>query len=274
VSDPRDFVVFDTETTGMPPSARLVEIGALKVRGNTIVDRFDQLIFPECPIPREVINVHGITDSDVADAPSAAKVIPDFLKWVDGRPLLGHNVAFDAGMLSSECARLGLTPPNNRTFCTLRAARKLLKLKSHSLTSLVSELSLPAAAHHRASSDASHTLNLLWHMQELFGAKVLVEGKSIADYYPDIPQLPASKLILGEHASSGEALEIHCRLRDGRVIPMRITPRFFFRRKDTIWMEAFCHHAGYYKSYRVERIGAAHPAPNLPPAVVERNRWG
>ena len=59
---PREFVVFDTETTGMPPGARLVEIGALKVRGHHVVDRFESLVYPECPIPPSVIRIHGIDD--------------------------------------------------------------------------------------------------------------------------------------------------------------------------------------------------------------------
>jgi len=46
VSLPREFVVFDTETTGMPPGARLVEIGGLKIRGNNVVDRFERLVNP------------------------------------------------------------------------------------------------------------------------------------------------------------------------------------------------------------------------------------
>ena len=273
MSDPRDFVVFDTETTGMPPSARLVEIGALKVRGNNIVDRFESLVFPECPIPAEVIAIHGITDTDVADAPLATKVIPEFLEWADGRPLVGHNVVFDAGILAAECVRLGMNAPHNRTFCTLRSARKHLQRKSHSLSNLVEELNLPAAEHHRASADATHTLNLLWYMQDMLGDKVLVEGLVLSSYSPDIPKLPESKRLLTESARLHQAVEIRYRMRDGRLLPMRVSPRFFFRRKDTICMEALCHHARYYKSYRLERIASVHPLPDAEQIAVEQSLW-
>ncbi len=272
---PRDFVVFDTETTGMPPGARLVEIGAVKVRGHSIVDRFDRLIFPEQPIPERVIAIHGINDQAVEDAAPATEVLPEFFRWIGQTPLIGHNVPFDATMLAAECLRLGIAPPDNATFCTLSASRRLLRRRSHSLQNLAAEFRLDSGRSHRASDDAETTLQLLWKLQEVSGSdfrfRYLGRGKPLAQFTPNPPRLPSSKRDLDAAAESGEAVDIHYRLANGNMIQSRVSPRFFYRQRDGIVMEAYCHIAGFYKSYRLERIQAVYPCPDAPPPRVRRS---
>lgn len=271
---PRDFVVFDTETTGMPPGARLVEIGAVKVRGHSIVDRFEQLIFPEQPIPERVIEIHGISDAAVEDAAPALEVLPEFFRWIGKTPLIGHNVPFDATMLAAECTRLGLPAPENPTYCTLSASRRLLQRRSHSLQNLASEFRLDSGRSHRASDDAETTLQLLWKLIEVSGSnfrfRYLGRGKPLSQFAPQPPQLPSSKRELESAAQMGEAVDIHYRLASGNMIQSRISPRFFYRQRNNIVMEAYCHIAGFYKNYRLERIQAVHPCPDAPPPLVRR----
>ncbi len=275
---PRDFVVFDTETTGAPPGARLVEIGALRVRGRTVVERFEALVFPECPIPPEVIRVHGITDDDVADEESAAAVLPRFLEWCGDRPLVAHNASFDAAMIAAECLRLGLEPPGNRVLCTLRGARRLLRQPSYSLVNLVQNLGLPPAQHHRALDDASHAYHLLLHLLDTAPEEneegAFGRGRPLSSYAPDPPRLNAKRQVLREAADRHEVVDIHYMMRDQRVIPLRVSPRFFFRRGNSLVMEALCHHDYFYKSYRLDKVVQAHPCPDALPAVVRRRPRG
>lgn len=269
----REFVVFDTETTGMPPSGRLVEIGALKVRGAAVVERFERLVFPEGPIPEGAIAIHGITDAMVADAPDAGEVVKEFLAWAGGAPLLGHNVAFDAAIVAAECRRFGLAPTDNATWCTLRAARGLLKRRSHSLESLVTELGLPPAGHHRALADAQHTLNLWWRLSEVCatgGRAPAARGRSLAEHLPEEPRLPEHGAALHEASLLGEAVDLQYRLADGRLAALRVTPRWFFRRGGHLWMEALCHEACFYKTYRLDRVAAARLQPDAPPLAPRR----
>ncbi|MBL7008183.1 MAG: 3'-5' exonuclease [Planctomycetes bacterium] len=272
---PRDFVVFDTETTGAPPGARLVEVGALKVRGRTVVERFEALIFPECPIPPEVVRIHGITDRDVAGAETAAEVLPRFLAWCGERPLVAHNASFDAAMVATECARLGLPTPSNRILCTLRASRRLLQRRSHSLVNLVKDLGLPPAQHHRALDDATHAYHLMLHLLEAApgeaGEHAFGGGRTLDSYAPDPPRLSGRREVLREAALNNEVLDIHYMLQDQRVIPLRVSPRFFFRRGTSLVMEALCHFDHHYKSYRVDRVVRAHPCPGAPPGSVRRS---
>ncbi len=273
---PREFVVFDTETTGMPPGARLVEIGALKVRGGHIVDRYERLVYPETPIPQNVIRVHGIDDEAVAEAPTAAEVLPEFLAWAGKLPLVGHNVRFDASMLAAEAVRVGLSLPDNPTLCSLRASRRLLQRRSHSLENLVRELDLPPADHHRALADAQHTLHLLWKLDSLFGSEMreshLGGGTPLSAFLPDPVRLPASRAVLGEALVQGEAIDLNYRLANGHVYRTRVSPRLIYRSGKHGWMEALCHDACFYKSYRLDRVVGARLAPDAAPVEARRIR--
>ncbi len=270
----REFVVFDTETTGMPPGARLVEIGAIKVRGSHAVERFERLVFPEGPIPPEVSAIHGIRDADVAGAPTSDAVLKEFFAWAGESPLVGHNVAFDAAVLAAECARFGLPVPANSTWCTLRAARSLLQRPSHSLAALVLDLGLPAATHHRALADATHTLNLLWRLQQVtperFKASSFGRGRALAEYAPEAVRLDERGEILREASVIGEAVDLRYRSASGWVSALRVSPRFFYRRGSHLWMEALCHEACYFKTYRLDRVVAAQPSPDAAPVEVRR----
>lgn len=270
----REYVVFDTETTGMPPGGRLVELGAIKVRGSTMVDRFERLVFPEGPIPAEVTAIHGITDAMVAAAPDARTVVSEFLEWAGPAPLLGHNISFDAAILAAECRRFGIAVPDNPTWCTLRAARGLLKRRSHSLQSLVAELGLPPAEHHRALADAQHTLNLWWRLCEVGSSdgrgSDAARGKNLSHYSPAEPRLSERDELLRDAALLGEAVDLNYRLANGRLAGLRVTPRLFYQRGGHGWMEALCHEACYYKSYRLDRVAGARLCLDAAPVTPRR----
>ena len=271
---PREFVVFDTETTGMPPGARLLEIGALKVRGHHVVDRFERLVYPESPIPSSVIRIHGIDDKLVQDAPTADQVLPEFLQWIGKAPLVGHNVRFDATVLAAEAARYGIVLPSNPTFCTLLASRKLLKRRSHALEALVQELGLPSATHHRALADAEHTLNLMRKMEMMFGREfrtsTMGQGRALDTFEPETLPHDEQTGILQQAVDLGVPVQMTYRLRSGSVFQTLVTPRFLYGSSRRQWMEALCHETGFYKSYRLDRVLQVHPEPEAPPATVRR----
>jgi DNA polymerase III epsilon subunit family exonuclease len=271
---PREFVVFDTETTGMPPGARLVELGAIKVRGDQIVERFQELIFPELPIPPKTTEIHGLSDQDVARSRTAADVVPKFLDWIGKLPLFGHNVSFDATMLACECGRLAISPPENATYCTLSASRSLLRRRSNSLSNLAIEFGIDTGRAHRASDDAETTLQLLWKLIEIAGKGFKMDqlgsGASVASFAPGPVRLVGSKAHLWDAAQTSHAVDLHYRNANGYLMQARVTPRFFFPSRNSAVMEALCHSDGHYKNYRIERIQAVHPCPDAPTVRVRR----
>jgi len=106
-------VMLDTETTGLSPARgdRMVEIGCVEVTRRSIRrDKiFHHLINPGRPIPEEVVRIHGISDTDVADKPSFAEVADTFLEFIEGATLVIHNAAFDLGFIMHELQLAGLS---------------------------------------------------------------------------------------------------------------------------------------------------------------------
>lgn len=102
-------LVFDTETTGPDPdTCRIVELGAVAVRGRSIQERLHTYVNPGCPIPPETTEVHGITDAQVADAPTFAGLLDRAVARFSAFPLLvGYNALhFDAPLVNAELERV------------------------------------------------------------------------------------------------------------------------------------------------------------------------
>ena len=150
------FVIVDVETTGLSPQAcRVIEIGAIKVRGDVIEDTFHSLIDPECPLPYRIQQLTGIQQADLDSAPTACEVIPAFVTFLSDGIFVAHNVSFDWRFINSELRRLMLPALTNPKLCTVRLARRLLRqLPSKSLGALTKFYGFEVAARHRALSDA------------------------------------------------------------------------------------------------------------------------
>src|SRR5688572_18977297 len=94
------FVVFDVETTSRDVTqGALAEIGAVRVSGGQIVDRWSTLVNPGVPIVGR--QLHGISSDDVKDAPSPDEAARNFLEWAGDALLVGHNIGFDIGFLEA-----------------------------------------------------------------------------------------------------------------------------------------------------------------------------
>ena len=78
----KDYVCFDLETTGFGKTAEIIEIGAIKVRDGTTVDKFSELVKPTNRISGVVTALTGISQNDVADARNISEVLPDFLEFI------------------------------------------------------------------------------------------------------------------------------------------------------------------------------------------------
>ena len=134
-------VVVDIETTGLSPTCdRIIEIGAVAVKGGRITDEFHSLIDPGRSIPWHAQKVHGITDEMLKGKPRPEKVLPRVHNFFGQSVLVAHNAPFDLGFLQREFSRLGLEL-GARSHCTLQLARKMLpRLPNHRLETVAKHL--------------------------------------------------------------------------------------------------------------------------------------
>ncbi|MBS1549877.1 MAG: 3'-5' exonuclease [Bacteroidetes bacterium] len=102
--------VFDLETTGTQVGKdKIVEICILKVNPDASRESKTWLVNPEMPIPAEASAVHGIYDTDVAQAPTFKEIAPKILELINGSDLAGFNSnRFDVPLLAEELLRAGL----------------------------------------------------------------------------------------------------------------------------------------------------------------------
>ncbi len=91
-----EFVVADCETTGFDPQKEsLIEISACVLRGNKILDSFDTFVDPGKKLPKFIVELTSITDTDVKGAPSPQEAVDSFAKFAAGRQIIAHNAKFD-----------------------------------------------------------------------------------------------------------------------------------------------------------------------------------
>ena len=95
-----EFVAIDLETTGIDRSVdRIIEIGAVRFGRDGELDRFQTFVRPGIPIPPAIELLTTIREEDVAGAPSPTRAAAELAVFIGGRPVVGHNVAFDVGFL-------------------------------------------------------------------------------------------------------------------------------------------------------------------------------
>ena len=151
----RQFVVFDTETTGLDPEKdTVVQLSAVRIVNGKIQSQevFDRLVDPERPIPARTTEIHGITDDMVKGAPKLAEVAQDFAAFCGGAVLVAHNAPFDMGFLHAQ-ARAGGPAFEAPALCTARLSQHLSpSLSGHTLDDLAEryDVELPPEARHTA----------------------------------------------------------------------------------------------------------------------------
>lgn len=164
------FVSIDTETTGRDPAVdRIVELGCVVFRGGEVVARKGWLVNPGQPIPADATEVHGIRDEDVADQPTFAEVLTEYLSFVEGCLPLAYNAEFDRDFLQAEIGRVrgpaagenggAALPPAARVDVAwldpLPWARELQKEeRSRALADVCARLGIQLDRAHRAVDDA------------------------------------------------------------------------------------------------------------------------
>jgi DNA polymerase-3 subunit epsilon len=152
------FSVFDTETTGLEPSAgdEIIQIGAVRAINGRMLRQevIDQLVDPRRPLRPEGIPIHGITEDMVRGQPTIDVVLPVFHEFCADTVLVAHNAAFDMRFLQLKESSTGLRFDQPVLDTLLLSAVIHPNQESHKLEAIAERLGINVIGRHTALGDA------------------------------------------------------------------------------------------------------------------------
>ena len=178
-----EYVVLDLEMTGLSAKTdQIIEIGAIKIKDNVVVDSFGGLVNPSCKIPTRVVELTGITDDMVRQGMERDEAVLGLLDFIDGYILVGQNLNFDYSFLK-QWAVNHKRALEAKACDTLKIARKLLPPEQpKKLEALCKYFGIERAREHRAMDDAIETWQVFEKLKEM-----ALENKEYEKYFDPQP---------------------------------------------------------------------------------------
>ncbi|MCM2301842.1 MAG: exonuclease domain-containing protein [Flavobacteriaceae bacterium] len=211
------YAIIDIETSGGKFNEEgITEIAIYKFDGEKVVDQFISLINPERLIDPFVVQLTGITDQMVRNAPKFYEVAKRIIEITNDCIFVAHNVSFDYRVMQTEFRRLGYDY-ERLTLCTVALSKKLiLEQPSYSLGKLCKSIGIPILERHRANGDAMATVKLFKILLERdFEKNIIKEALKTVDvkilkssYLKIIDPLPTDSGIFYLHNENGDIVYI------------------------------------------------------------------
>ena len=168
------FCIIDFETTGLSPANgdRVIEVAALKIVNNKIVDQYQSLMNPGFEISRRITSITGISNDMLEDAPTNLEVIPSLVNFLSGDSLVAHNASFDSNFLQNELFDSKIKRSYQFT-CSMRMARRVFpNAPNHKLGTLLEYRGITQSeVLHRALADVNATYKLWIDMNKALSTK-------------------------------------------------------------------------------------------------------
>ncbi len=182
-----EYVVFDTETTGLnvEKGDKIISVAGVRIVNQRILsnETFDQLVNPQRKIPRESIRYHGITDDHVSNAPTIDIVLRKFKEFAGDAVLVAHNAWFDMRFIRQQERQSGIKF-NNTVLDTLMLS---VCLHGHeveqSLDAILDRLGIEVMNRHTAMSDSMATAQLLLSLIDLLEPKGIITLQDALNAY-------------------------------------------------------------------------------------------
>lgn len=164
------YVSVDIETTGLNPGLdEIIEIGAVKVMKDEVVDTYSTLVLCQSPPSKEITELTGIDAAMIQkNGQELSVAIAGLLDFFGDLPLLSHNADFDYRFIRAACEELGIPPFSNRRIDTLSLSRRLVKdVDNYRLGTMLKYFSIEYVGEHRGFTDCMSTKLLYDRLLEL-----------------------------------------------------------------------------------------------------------
>lgn len=185
--DDLEFTIFDTETTGLEPESgdRIVELAAVRIKGEKKIREFQSLTDPERPISDAAFQVNGITASMLEGAPKMQEVLPKFLDFAKDSCWCSYNAGFDLAFLDNESRIAGQALPRDIMVADmLKMSRRLLPgLERYTLSFVAQTLGIEAQQKHRALSDVLLSLEVFQCLRRSLKEKGIYDLKNFIELF-------------------------------------------------------------------------------------------
>lgn len=153
------YVILDTETTGLDSTAEIVEISVIDMKGNKL---YCSLVKPSLSIPKNVIDIHGISNDMVENAPVFKDVWNDVRNIIEGKILLIYNEAFDTRMINQSLNIYNITGIEFDTICIMELFKDYINSSRWvSLSNALYHMDIKHDNFHNSLDDCFATLKLL-----------------------------------------------------------------------------------------------------------------
>ncbi|MFD0861827.1 exonuclease domain-containing protein [Sungkyunkwania multivorans] len=209
------YAILDIETTGGAfDEEGITEIAIYKFDGHQVVDQFISLVNPEKPIQPFVVNLTGINNKMLRNAPKFYEVAKRIVEITEGCILVAHNSSFDYRILRTEFRRLGFDY-ERKSLCTVELSQKLMpEQESYKLGKLVRALGIPMSDRHRANGDALATVQLFKMLMAKDTKKEIIQNTIKSD----IPTKLSTRLLNILDGLPSETGVYYIHREDGEII--------------------------------------------------------
>lgn len=192
------YTVIDIETTGLDPSKDyIIEVGAIRVRDGIITETYSSLINPGVLIPDYIVQLTGVTNQMLSNAPDLLTVMTAFRDFVKDDVILGHNVSFDINFIYDNFISCFNEPFSNNYIDTLHISRKLYPhLVNHKLSTLIDFHKIEQSTFHRALNDCESTHKVYCLMKNDFGKPSAHEQELLDASHADHNPFEGSRIVV------------------------------------------------------------------------------
>lgn len=220
-----DYTIIDLETTDKNPNrAKIIELSALKVRDDQVVDTFSQLVDPMKKIPKKIIELTGITDEMVAGQPTIDQVLGKYLDFIGDDIILGHNIAsYDTTIICNYADILLNRKFDNDMVDTFRMAQYYcgLDLENYKLATVAEHYGIVNEHAHRALSDCYANLEVYKRLKKDLDEK---KARRAAAYNSCIPDFDSFEPPFVYNAKTDTLIDTRAQIQNDTLQKYLYTP--------------------------------------------------
>lgn len=161
------FICLDLETTGLDSEKdQIIEVAIARFTFDSVLETYETLIDPGCPISESSMAIHHITDQMVQGKPKIEEVLSILFQFIGRSIIVGHGISLDIAFLiaAGKKHQIPNTLSSHTFLDTLRLARLYGESPTNSLETLRAHFNIAAEGAHRAMNDVTVNIEVFKYL--------------------------------------------------------------------------------------------------------------